>query len=93
MLCSWPAPAAHAMQAAGALPDASDRYARIPAKLEERLMDFQREGVRFALARGGRALIADEMGLGKTVQARRLNASYACHPGRAHEAWQASVHA
>lgn len=32
-------------------------------------MPFQREGVRFALARGGRALIGDEMGLGKTVQA------------------------
>jgi SWI/SNF-related matrix-associated actin-dependent regulator 1 of chromatin subfamily A len=56
------------MQAAGALPDVSGRYERIPAKLEARLMEFQRAGVRFALARGGRALIGDEMGLGKTVQ-------------------------
>ena len=56
------------MQAAGALPDVGERYARIPAKLEARLMEFQRGGVRFALARGGRALIGDEMGLGKTVQ-------------------------
>ena len=55
-------------QAAGALPDLSERYARIPAKLEARLMAFQREGVRFALRHGGRALIGDEMGLGKTVQ-------------------------
>lgn len=29
---------------------------------------FQREGVRFVVQHGGRALIADEMGLGKTVQ-------------------------
>lgn len=56
------------MQAAVALLDESARYERIPAKLEERLMAFQRDGVRFALRHGGRALIGDEMGLGKTVQ-------------------------
>ena len=50
------------------MPDESERYARIPARLEGRLMAFQREGVRFALRHGGRALIGDEMGLGKTVQ-------------------------
>jgi SWI/SNF-related matrix-associated actin-dependent regulator 1 of chromatin subfamily A len=33
-------------------------------------MPFQREGVKFALKHGGRALIGDEMGLGKTVQVR-----------------------
>lgn len=32
------------------------------------LFGFQRVGVEFALAAGGRALIADEMGLGKTAQ-------------------------
>ncbi len=58
-----------------ALPDESARYERIPAKLEERLMAFQREGVRFALRHGGRALIGDEMGLGKTVQVRSSNPS------------------
>lgn len=58
-------------QAANALPDESARYARIPEKLEARLMAFQREGVRFALRHGGRALIGDEMGLGKTVQVSR----------------------
>lgn len=36
--------------------------------LSTRLFPYQKEGVRFAFARG-RALIADEMGLGKTVQA------------------------
>ncbi|XP_076443122.1 DNA annealing helicase and endonuclease ZRANB3-like [Babylonia areolata] len=32
-------------------------------------MPFQREGVLFAVRKGGRCLIADEMGLGKTLQA------------------------
>lgn len=56
------------VQAAAELADESGRYGRIPARLEARLMAFQREGVRFALRHGGRALIGDEMGLGKTVQ-------------------------
>jgi hypothetical protein len=34
---------------------------RLPPELWGRLMPFQQEGVRFAIARGGRALIADEM--------------------------------
>lgn len=33
------------------------------------LRDFQKDGVRFALARGTRAVIADQMGTGKTAQA------------------------
>lgn len=33
------------------------------------LLPFQRTGVDFILARGGRGMIADDMGLGKTVQA------------------------
>ncbi|GIM17500.1 hypothetical protein Vretimale_20047 [Volvox reticuliferus] len=37
--------------------------------LDEKMMPFQREGVRHALKVGGRVLIGDEMGLGKTVQA------------------------
>jgi SNF2 family DNA or RNA helicase len=59
-------------QAAAVAADESHRYGRIPERLEQQLMAFQREGVRFVLRRGGRALIADEMGLGKTVQARNL---------------------
>lgn len=39
-------------------------------------MEFQREGVKFALKHGGRVLIGDEMGLGKTVQAIALLAAY-----------------
>ena len=38
------------------------RYARMPASLERALAAFQRDGVRFAIARRGRALIGDEMG-------------------------------
>ncbi|KAG7467329.1 hypothetical protein MATL_G00152150 [Megalops atlanticus] len=41
----------------------------LPEKMCQRLMPFQREGIKFALARNGRCMIADEMGLGKTIQA------------------------
>ena len=44
--------------------------------LDELMMQFQREGVQFALRHGGRVLIGDEMGLGKTVQACALLQSY-----------------
>jgi len=37
--------------------------------LKMELFPFQKIGVRFIEAKGGRALIADEMGLGKTIQA------------------------
>ena len=48
----------------------------MPAFLEAALLPFQREGVLFGLARGGRCLIADEMGVGKTVQAIALASCY-----------------
>ncbi|PON93088.1 chromatin remodeling factor [Trema orientale] len=48
---------------------ASDRYDKMPASMESKLLPFQREGVRFILQHGGRVLLADEMGLGKTLQA------------------------
>jgi hypothetical protein len=48
----------------------------MPAPLQRALLPFQREGVRFGLARGGRCLLADEMGVGKTVQAIALAACY-----------------
>ncbi|XP_078612934.1 DNA annealing helicase and endonuclease ZRANB3-like isoform X1 [Branchiostoma floridae x Branchiostoma japonicum] len=41
----------------------------LPSALQEKLMPFQREGVKFALKKHGRCLIGDEMGLGKTLQA------------------------
>jgi SWI/SNF-related matrix-associated actin-dependent regulator 1 of chromatin subfamily A len=45
--------------------EAEAAWARVPAKLRDTMFEFQRTGVRYALARGGRALIGDEMGLGK----------------------------
>lgn len=48
----------------------------MPAALRAALLPFQREGVRYGLARRGRVLLADEMGVGKTVQAIALAACY-----------------
>lgn len=45
---------------------AADSTLEVPTKLP--LRPFQRAGVEYVNAKGGRALIADEMGLGKTVQ-------------------------
>ncbi|XP_058057458.1 SWI/SNF-related matrix-associated actin-dependent regulator of chromatin subfamily A-like protein 1 [Anopheles bellator] len=41
----------------------------IDTTLVDSLLDFQKDGVSFAIDKGGRVLIADEMGLGKTYQA------------------------
>lgn len=41
----------------------------LPSEMCSKLMQFQWEGVDFALQRGGRCLIGDDMGLGKTLQA------------------------
>ncbi|KAL6120714.1 hypothetical protein NUSPORA_02507 [Nucleospora cyclopteri] len=43
----------------------------------DRLLNFQKLAVEFALNRGGRVLLADDMGLGKTVQALAV-ANYYC---------------
>jgi SWI/SNF-related matrix-associated actin-dependent regulator 1 of chromatin subfamily A len=56
--------------------DDSMRYCHIPSDMEDKLMPFQREGIRFILRRGGRALLGDEMGLGKTVQALGAASAY-----------------
>lgn len=41
----------------------------LPSIMCEKLMDFQWDGIHFALKRGCRCLIGDDMGLGKTIQA------------------------
>ncbi|XP_007464068.1 PREDICTED: DNA annealing helicase and endonuclease ZRANB3 [Lipotes vexillifer] len=41
----------------------------LPDKLRAKLLPFQKDGITFALRRGGRCMVADEMGLGKTIQA------------------------
>ncbi|KAG5189890.1 hypothetical protein JKP88DRAFT_176450 [Tribonema minus] len=68
-----PAASARALVAeGGAAAAAAEPHSllRIRRELLDVLMPFQREGVRFALERGGRCLIADEMGTGKTIQVR-----------------------
>ena len=56
--------------------EVEEAYGRVPPSLHAAMFPFQREGVRYVLRRGGRALIGDEMGLGKTVQAIALLAAY-----------------
>ncbi|XP_072979567.1 uncharacterized protein [Typha angustifolia] len=63
-----------ALAAACAVTDLRDLYDRMPSYIESKLLPFQREGVRFVLQHGGRALVADEMGLGKTLQAIAVTA-------------------
>lgn len=41
----------------------------IETELTSTLLEFQREGILFGIARGGRFLLGDDMGLGKTRQA------------------------
>ena len=49
---------------------------RLPASLEATLYPYQRAGVDWVIARGGRGLLADAMGLGKTLQGLALLAHY-----------------
>eukprot|EP00754_Rhynchopus_humris_P016026 Rhum_TRINITY_DN14489_c1_g2::Rhum_TRINITY_DN14489_c1_g2_i1::g.92261::m.92261/K14440/SMARCAL1, HARP; SWI/SNF-related matrix-associated actin-dependent regulator of chromatin subfamily A-like protein 1 len=48
----------------------------IPKTLQQKLLPFQREGIEYAVSRGGRCLVGDEMGLGKTIQAIALLSYY-----------------
>jgi len=51
----------------------------VPEELQEDrpMMEFQKEGIKFGISRGGRCLLGDEMGLGKTLQALVIIAHYA----------------
>jgi hypothetical protein len=51
--------------------DIDGRLKKLPLQLQDALLPFQLEGVKFGLKRHGRCLIADEMGLGKTLQVSR----------------------
>lgn len=80
------------------LRDDSMRYSHIPDVLEQKLMQFQRIGVKFALRRGGRCLLGDEMGLGKTVQALAVASAYrdewpvlVVAPSSMRESWADSI--
>ncbi|GAB4813670.1 hypothetical protein N2152v2_000716 [Parachlorella kessleri] len=87
------------IQASLISPDDSNRYCHIPHNLETQLMPFQREGIKFALKHGGRALVGDEMGLGKTVQAIAIAAAYrdewpvlVIAPSSLREQWADALH-
>ena len=69
-------PQAAAIAASAGQPPAERVRLILPPKLDERLLPFQREGVSFVVAAGGRGLIADEMGCGKTVQGIAFAAHY-----------------
>ncbi len=56
--------------------EGSDGLNGVPNQVVKALAPFQKDGVRFVLERGGRALVADEMGLGKTIQAIACAAAY-----------------
>ena len=73
-------------------------YARVPAPLRDAMFEFQRVGVKYVIARQGRALIGDEMGLGKTVQAIALLACYSADrpalilcPSSLRDCWKAAL--
>jgi len=48
----------------------------LPKNLYNKLYDFQRAGVEFAVKNKGRCIIADEMGVGKTIQAIAISYIY-----------------
>lgn len=56
--------------------EASAQLDFLPDKLRAKLLPFQKDGIVFALRRGGRCMVADEMGLGKTIQAIAISYFY-----------------
>ncbi len=59
--------------------DAESIVLNINTSLNDRLLDYQIEGIKYVIQRGGRALIGDDMGLGKTVQALGVIQHYRSH--------------
>ena len=59
--------------------DADSIVLNINTSLNDRLLDYQIEGIKYVIQRGGRALIGDDMGLGKTVQALGVIQHYRDH--------------
>lgn len=52
---------------------------KLNSTLEDKLIGYQTEGIKFVVLRGGRAFIADDMGLGKTIQAIGVLLHYRQH--------------
>ncbi|KAL9653812.1 hypothetical protein ABK040_012873 [Willaertia magna] len=53
-------------------------WEKLPHKLIDSLLDYQKQGIEFGIKRNGRVLIADEMGLGKTCQAIAIATYFSC---------------
>lgn len=66
----------HAAGALRSMPPRDDLLRMVPPHLMETLYEYQKDGVAFAVAHGGRALIADEMGVGKSLQGIALLGVY-----------------
>jgi len=58
------------------LPPRDQLLAMVPPNILTSLYDYQKDGVAFAVAHGGRALLADEMGVGKSHQGLALLGVY-----------------
>nr|CDS26908.1 SWI:SNF matrix associated [Hymenolepis microstoma] len=63
-------------ESAGEMERDVDLSENIPQTLNDSLLGFQREGVKFALKHDGRVLLADDMGLGKTLQSLAIASAY-----------------
>lgn len=59
--------------------DADSIVLNINSSLNDRLLDYQVEGIKYVIQRSGRAFIGDDMGLGKTVQALGIIQHYRDH--------------
>jgi SNF2 family DNA or RNA helicase len=53
------------------LPSRETLLGWVSEKLLDSLYDYQKEGVAFTVARGGKCMIADEMGVGKSRQGKK----------------------
>lgn len=58
------------------LPPQEQLLKMVPEPMLSNLYDYQKEGVAFAVAHGGKVLLADEMGVGKSRQGLALLAVY-----------------
>jgi SWI/SNF-related matrix-associated actin-dependent regulator 1 of chromatin subfamily A len=66
----------HATAMASRAPPTAKLLEMVPSHILENLYDYQKDGVAFAVSRGGRAMLADEMGVGKSRQGLALLAVY-----------------
>lgn len=66
----------HANGMAARAPPPEKLLEMVPGHILENLYDYQKEGVAFAVSRGGRVMLADEMGVGKSRQGLALLAVY-----------------